>query len=725
MDFNIFDEQLNTRRQNDQRMFEAAFSDLVSVLGIATRRGTRREKEQLIKSALEKILGHYGATAAEVPAYITDLDARFEYMLRPTGIMRRRVELLGEWWKDANGAILASTKEGVTVAIMPGKWSGYGYTDPTTGKTIKINKETARQIEREGFSFYRPLPARALNLIDIGRYMMKSISLGDVLFVMAVSLVIALLGLFTPFINKQIFDGIIPSGIQGNILPIAILMVGVGIGTTIFGMTRNLLLTRFQDKTNFVQIAIMMRIFSLPTSFFKQYSAGELSSRVMSINNLATLLSGGVLTTGLTALFSFVYIFQMVNYAPVLVTPGLTVIGISLAYTLMTTLMEVKSMRIRMNLSAKLSGLVYALLNGVQKIKLAGAEKRAFAKWAFLYSKLGKRQYSPPPVRRYKMALSTLITMTGTLVLYFLAGRSGISAADYIAFSIAYGAVSSATMALGGIASNVASIRPLLEMARPIMATLPEQSENKRIVTALSGNFEVNEVTFRYDPDGPIIIDALSFKVRRGEYVAIVGKTGSGKSTLMRLLLGFEKPETGAIYYDGHDLESLDLQSTRQNIGVSLQNGRLFPGDIFSNIIVTAPWKTLDDAWEAARLAGVAQEIEAMPMGMHTLISEGSGGVSGGQRQRLLIARALVAKPKIIFFDEATSALDNVTQKHVAESLESLKGTRLVIAHRLSTIRHCDRIIVLDKGRCVEEGDFETLMARKGVFFELAKRQIL
>lgn len=725
MDFNVFDEQLNTRRQNDQKMFEEAFSDLVSVLGIGTRRGTQMEKEQLIKSALEEILGHYGATVPEVPEYITELEVRFEYMLRPTGIMRRRVELLGEWWKDANGAILASTTEGDAVAIMPGKLSGYGYTDPATGNYIKINKETAKQIAREGFSFYRPLPARKLKLIDLGHYMMKSISLSDILFVMAISLLISLLGLFTPFINKQIFDSIIPSGIKGNILPIAILMVGVGIGMTIFGMTRSLLLARFQEKTNFVQIAIMMRIFSLPTTFFKQYSAGELSSRVMSINNLANILSGVVLTTGLTALFSFVYIFQMVNYAPVLVVPGLTVISISLAYTLMTTLMEVKSMRVRMNLSAQLSGLVYALLNGVQKIKLAGAEKRAFAKWASLYSKLGKRQYSPPLVRRYKMAVSTLITMTGTLVLYYLAGKSGISPADYIAFSIAYGAVSSAIMALGGIASNVATIKPLLEMARPIMETLPEQSENKRIVTALSGNFEVNNVTFRYIPDGPVVIDELSLKVRRGEYVAIVGKTGCGKSTLMRLLLGFEKPETGAIYYDGYDLESLDLQSSRQCIGVSLQNGKLFPGDIFSNIIVTAPWKTLDDAWEAARLAGVDKDIEAMPMGMHTLISEGSGGVSGGQRQRLLIARALVGKPKIIFFDEATSALDNITQKHVAESLASLKCTRVVIAHRLSTIRHCDRIIVMDTGKSVEEGDYATLIAQKGAFYKLAKRQIL
>jgi ABC-type bacteriocin/lantibiotic exporter with double-glycine peptidase domain len=315
--------------------------------------------------------------------------------------------------------------------------------------------------------------------------------------------------------------------------------------------------------------------------------------------------------------------------------------------------------------------------------------------------------------------------MGGSLVLYYIAGASRITPADYMAFNVAYGAVSGAIMALGGIAMTVASIKPLLEMVQPILDTVPENSENKRILTTLSGNVEVNHLSFRYDKDGPAILDDVSFKIRPGEYVAIVGKTGCGKSTLMRLLLGFEKPETGAVYYDGHDLETLDLRSVRQCIGVDLQNGKLFSGDIFSNIIITAPWKTLDDAWEAARIAGLEEDIKAMPMGMHTMLSEGGGGVSGGQRQRLLIARAVVSKPKILYFDEATSALDNITQKQVSDSIDGLKCTRLVIAHRLSTIRHCDRIIVLDGGKIVEEGNYHTLMAKQGVFFDLVKRQTI
>lgn len=272
---------------------------------------------------------------------------------------------------------------------------------------------------------------------------------------------------------------------------------------------------------------------------------------------------------------------------------------------------------------------------------------------------------------------------------------------------------------------TVANIRPMLEMVKPILEAIPETSEEKKILTSISGNLEVNHLTFGYTEDAPPVLDDISFRIRSGEYVAIVGKTGCGKSTLLRLLLGFEKPETGAIYYDGNDLAGLDLRSVRQNIGVALQNGKLFSGDIFSNIIITAPWKTLEDAWEAARMAGIEEDIRAMPMGMHTMISEGSGGISGGQRQRLLIARAIVAKPRILFFDEATSALDNITQKHVSDSIAQLKCTRLVIAHRLSTIRHCDRIIVLDQGKIAEEGNYESLMERQGLFYELVRRQTL
>ena len=229
----------------------------------------------------------------------------------------------------------------------------------------------------------------------------------------------------------------------------------------------------------------------------------------------------------------------------------------------------------------------------------------------------------------------------------------------------------------------------------------------------------------KYEEKGPTILDNINLKIKKGEYVAIVGKTGCGKSTLMRLLLGFETPNKGAIYYDGRDLAKLDLRSVRQKIGVVMQNGSLFPGDIFSNIIITAPWKTMDDAWEAAEMAGVYDDIKAMPMGMHTLISEGSGGISGGQKQRIMIARAVINRPQVLFFDEATSALDNITQNHVAKSIEKLNSTRLVIAHRLSTIKNCDRILVMDGGKIVEEGTYDELMKQKGMFYDLAIRQVV
>jgi ABC-type bacteriocin/lantibiotic exporter with double-glycine peptidase domain len=262
-------------------------------------------------------------------------------------------------------------------------------------------------------------------------------------------------------------------------------------------------------------------------------------------------------------------------------------------------------------------------------------------------------------------------------------------------------------------------------MIEPILKAVPEVSEEKRVIQKLSGGIELNNITFRYTPDMPLVLDGISFKIRPGQYVAIVGKTGCGKSTLMRILLGLETPDKGAVYYDGNDMSKIDLKSLRRKIGVVMQNGKLFTGDIYSNIVISAPQLSMDDAWEAAELAGIADDIREMPMGMFTMISEGSGGISGGQRQRLMIARAIAPKPKILMFDEATSALDNITQKKVSQALDSLKCTRIVIAHRLSTIMQCDRIIVLDKGKIVEDGSYEQLIANQGFFADLVERQRL
>ena len=469
----------------------------------------------------------------------------------------------------------------------------------------------------------------------------------------------------------------------------------------------------------------MMRVMSLPADFFKTYSAGELSSRTSQVGALCRMLVSTVLSAGLTSVFSLIYISQIFAYAPTLVVPALIIILVTVVFSVVSSLVQMKLSTQQMELSGKESGMTYSLITGIQKIRLAGAEKRAFARWGNLYARSASLEYGPPLFIELNSVISLAISLTGTLVMYSLSVKSGISVADYYAFDTAYGMVSGAFMSLAGIALTAAQIKPVLTMVKPFFDAVPEVSDGKQVLTRLSGGIELNNVSFGYSETMPPVIDNLSLKIRPGQYVAIVGKTGCGKSTLMRLLLGFEHPKKGAIYYDGRDLEKIELRSLRRRIGVVMQNGKLFQGDIYSNIVISAPWLSRQDAWDAAELAGIADDIRSMPMGMDTMISEGAGGISGGQRQRLMIARAIAPKPKILMFDEATSALDNLTQKKISQSLDSLKCTRIVIAHRLSTIRQCDRIIVLDQGKIIEDGRYQELIEKNGFFAELVARQRL
>ena len=474
-----------------------------------------------------------------------------------------------------------------------------------------------------------------------------------------------------------------------------------------------------------VQAATMARVLSLPPAFFKKYSSGEITSRAQSINSLCTTLVQTFLSTGLTSLFSLLYITQVFIYAKELVIPSLCITLATLAFSVVSSLLQMRISKRQMELSSEMSGMTYQMLTGVQKIKLSGSETRAFSRWLNHYTKEAALSYNPPKFILFNSVIASAISLIGTIVMYFFAVQSHVSVADYTAFNAAYGMLSGALMSVAGIALTAARIKPVLEMAKPIMEAQPEVSEGKQIITRISGGIELSHVSFRYEDNSPLVVDDLSLKIRPGQYVAVVGKTGCGKSTLLRLLLGFEKPQKGAIYYDGRDIETLDLRSLRKKIGVVTQNGKLFQGDIYSNIVISAPYLSVDDAWRAAEIADIAEDIRKMPMGMHTIISEGSGGISGGQKQRLMIARAVAPNPKVLMFDEATSALDNITQKKVSEALDRLKCTRIVIAHRLSTIRQCDRIIVLDGGKIIEDGTYDELIAKKGNFYELVERQRL
>lgn len=720
MEADFFESQVERRRRSDQEMYEDAFSDLVSVLGINTAHAVRRAT-----GAISEILAYLGYDSPRVPENIEDMNSQLDYMLRPSGTMKRRVELFGQWWKDSSGCFLGSTKDGDVIALIPSKWSGYEYTD-AQGKTIKINKETAKNINPDAFCFYKSFPLTKLKIRDLIKFMINGIPRVDKIYVVIAFAVVQLLTMFTsPYITHIIYDILIPSNSVTLILPVASFLIGTGLGAIVIGLMKVITFNKFLRKLNIlVNSAVMMRMFSLPVRFFKSYSAGELASRMGYISSLCQTITGDILPVLLTAVFSFGYIFQMYQFAPSLVLPAMLITLVSILLSVFFTLIQQQIIRKKMDLSPKMQSFIYAIYGGMQKIKITGSEKRAFAKWAEKYSEISKLDYSPPMILKLRPVINTVVNALGIVAIYYFTARSGVSTADYYSFNIAYGYMSSAIMALSGVALQIANLGPVLDMIKPVMEEQPENSEGRKIVTRLSGNIEINSLKFKYSEDGPLILDDISLKIKKGEYLAIVGKTGCGKSTLMRLLLGFETPSEGGIYYDGKDINSLDLKSLRQKIGVVMQNGNLFPGDIFSNIIVTSPWKKLDDAWEAAELAGIKEDIEAMPMGMNTMISEGTGGISGGQKQRIMIARAIVSKPTVLYFDEATSALDNITQKHVSDSISKLNCTRIVIAHRLSTIKYCDRIVVFDGGKIAEEGTYDELMEKKGKFYDLAIRQI-
>lgn len=715
-----FDEQIRQRKKSDSQILEDSFTNIASAV-LQKRVFDANNDTIYTQDAMEQILGFYGFKAKEIPSEIVDFNDQLEYLCRPHGIMRRSVKLTENWYKDAFGAFLGFYKDGhKAVALVPGRTHGYCFNKD--GKTYRLNKKTEQLFEKEAYCFYKPLPLKKISPITLIKYCFETRTVFDNVYIVAMLGVTTLIGLLTPKLTNFLMGNVVEGKRFDLLISTLIFMLCVNISSALFSTVQAMYNERVNTKMSvYVEAATMMRVLSLPASFFKNYASGDLNQRVSYVSSLATTLMNAIFQTGLTSLFSLVYITSIFEFAPSLVIPSLVIIISTLVCSLISTLVIMKRSLSIMKLSSKESGMSYSMITGIQKIRLAGAEKRAFARWGNLFAKQAWLEYKP----QFITLISTSISLIGTIVLYYIAIKSNISVADYYAFNTAYGMVSGAFASLVSIVITVANIKPTLEMAKPILEAEPELAEGKQVLTRIQGGIELNNVSFRYDDNMPLVVDQMNLKIRPGQYVAIVGKTGCGKSTIIRLLLGFEKPQRGAIYFDGHDIQSIDLKSLRRKIGVVMQNGKLFQGDIFSNIAISAPNLTLDEAWEAAEVAGIADDIRRMPMGMNTIICEGAGGISGGQRQRLMIARAIASKPKVLIFDEATSALDNVTQKKVSNALDKLKCTRIVIAHRLSTIKHCDRILYLEDGKILEDGKYDELIEMNGKFAELVERQRL
>ena len=573
----------------------------------------------------------------------------------------------------------------------------------------------------------RRLPARPLKAADLTRFVAGSLTVRDFLWVFVGSVAITGLSMIVPYLNKLLFADIIPAGSVTPLLPLALVLFAAGFGALLFGVIRSLLLQRVRDKIYVaIQSAMMQRTYMLPAPFFRQFASGELANRVLAVSEVCQLVSDTVLTSLLTVLFSVFYLYQVSLYGGSLIGLCILLLIIKLGLIIAGYYYNARFVRQTQPHASHLQGVLFGLFNGIQKIKTSGSENRAFARWAKAYRHADPNNASRPLIISLMPALSTLLSLGGLALIYVVSVRTGISLSDYIAFSLAYAQVEGALTYISTILPSLAHIRPLYDMARPILQAQPEQEEELEKVDTLTGAIAVHNLRFRYPSSQTYVFDDLSLHIHAGEYVGIVGTSGAGKTTLLRLLLGFETPESGSIYYDNYNLTKVNKQHLRNTqIGTCMQDGRLFGGSILENIIVTAPLATREEVWEAARLADVADDIQAMPMQLNTIISDSGMGVSGGQRQRILIARALVGKPRILFLDEATSALDNIRQERVARNLASTRCTRIAIAHRLSTVKACDRIIVLDQGRVAEEGTYDALMERRGKFYELVQRQQL
>ena len=720
----MFDDQIKRRKQQDDEMLRDMYASFAGVVLGSSVQNRLRSDDALSKDAVDAVLKFYHAKQLEVPETIVEPFERLNYLCRTNGIMYRNVKLEKDWFKDAIGAHIGILKsDGSVVALLPGKLSGYCFFDKTNGKWTKVNHRNQELFEETGICFYQSFPMRKLGTADLLNFVKNCFGFSDIVFTVLMTMIVALIGAIGPKMMNLLYGDVLNAGRMDVLMAVLVFMLFTTIGRILIGLAKTIVFANVTAKLDIeANAAAIQRLLQMPAPFFRNYTAGELTSYINLISDLCSNLFSIIFSTGLTSLFAFIYIFQIFQYAPSLVVPTILVILGTMSFTVVSALVSIRYNVKMMKTVAKTNGFSYSLIDGVRKIRLAGSEKRAFAKWGESYREVADIVYNMPVILKYGSVFSLAISLVGTIVIYFIAGSNQIELSHYVAFNSAYGMISAAFMSLAGITTSIASIHPTIEIIKPLMNTAPEVNPDKKVVTGLNGEIELKGVSFRYDDNSPNIIDNLSLHVHQGEYVALVGRTGCGKSTLIRLLLGLEKAQKGTIYYDNMDLNNLDLMSLRGKIGTVTQNGMLFMGKIRDNISITLPEMTLEEVWEAAETAGIAEDIRKMPMGMNTYVYEG-GAVSGGQKQRILIARAIAPKPAILIFDEATSALDNLTQKQVSEALDDMKCTRIVVAHRLSTIRLCDRIIVLDGGKIVEEGTFEELSEKNGLFSELIKRQ--
>ena len=652
-----------------------------------------------------------------------DLDQLEEAFYRQQ-IFFRQLRLEGKWWRRCSGKLLAFSADDDTPVLLAPGFADYTFVDPRTGQRCNARRHMER-LKKEAFALSYPLPQGELTIRSLIGHALRQLSVYDGVCALLACLGVVLLTMFTPYACKLLFDEVIPSGDAAQIAPIAVLLFSAAAGLVMVQMTRNYLVVRMKDKMEYaMQSSLMTRLLSLPAAFFKKYSPGELSNRVLSVVRFSTQLTEDMLSTILTLLFTVMLFLQFFTYGGPLLWTGIVVMALYML-TIYVQYSCRKKVQDQANAHAsKLTGLIYNLAVGAQKIRTNGAEIRAFRHWAEAYEPSDPDGSRYPALFNYSNSISYNFRMVPLIVTMLAAWHYGLGLSDYIAYCSVLAIATEAIQNFQRITKTLAQLAPEIKLCRPILEARPETDEGSIFLKDVSGNIDIRGLKFRYDEDMPYIFNNLNLRINAGDYVALVGPSGCGKSTLVRLMLGFEQAESGSIFFDEHNLDDINKPSLRRYcISICLQDGQLVEGTIRDNILFGNGSYSDEEVWEAAKNAALDKDIEAMPRGLDTPISADGQGVSGGQRQRILIARALIRKPKIFFLDEATSALDNISQHIITENLARMHCTRITIAHRMSTIRECNRIIVLGDGKVAEDGSYDELLAKGGLFTDIIKRQ--
>ncbi len=662
-----------------------------------------------------------------VLAKATDVIPIVSAISQDSGVRYRQVHLIRDWWKKDCGPMLAFYEEGMKPVALIDKTPGrYALIDPETNLHVKVDGEVAGKLSPIAFCFYHSFPDELKTGKEVIGFYFKH-NLKEFKPLLVYSIIAALIALFPPFATEILFNRVIPETNFSLFWQIGFGLFLAAITSSLFLFFRSLVIVRIEGRSsNQIQLGLWDRLLKLPPSFFRRYTTGNLILRVMSTEEIRSLLSGNAARVMLSGIFSVFYIIAMFIYAPSLTFIGIGIIVLSLVVTLFCARVIVRLRKKILELQGNINSFLVQVISAVGKLRTTGTEKNVFSRWASLFAKNKKLELHSQHIQNIVTVCNYILPFFSfaSIFAFTIASKTHFSIGAFLAFNAAFITFYLAVTDLSNTLMQMAPVFPLWERSKVIVEQPQETSLNKKKPGILTGEISIDDLSFKYEENGPLILDNISIKVNPKEFVGIVGPSGCGKSTLVRLLLGFEKPSSGAIFYNEKDLASLAIQELRKQLGIVLQDEGIVSGTIYDNLVCGGVY-SLEQIDHAFKVSGFIEDIDTFPMGLHTYLSMGGSTLSGGQKQRLLIARALLPNPKILILDEATSALDNKNQETVMESLNQLDVTRIVIAHRLSTIRSADRIYVLDRGKIVQAGTFEEISSQSGLFAEMLKRQKL